>query len=223
MFTDALSYPVRHNGWIMIVIGAIFSVVLEIFQKYQFSALIGLAVALFGAGYFGAFYLDIVTTTMEGEKVVPDWPDITSFWDDLMIPLLRLAGLLILSFGPALAVLIFGDPEASWYLPAILAAIVYGCFYFPMSVLAAQALGGLGAALPHIVLPAVVKALPGYIVALGALGLVLIMSKYAQVIAAHIPYIGWLLTSALALYGMMFQGRLIGLIYVAKRAKLGWE
>src|SRR4029079_177071 len=143
-------YPVRGSGWIMILIGAIFSVVLDLLQ---FAPLIGIAVALFSYGYFGAFFLDIISTTMTDRDEVPDWPSFSSFIDDILSPFIRLVGLVLISFLPVFA-LLFADHNDPWFIPAMIAAVVYGCFYFPMAVLAAQAFGGLGAALPHIVFPA---------------------------------------------------------------------
>jgi hypothetical protein len=102
-------------------------------------------------------------------------------------------------------------------------AIVYGWFYFPMAILASQAFGSLGAALPHVIFPAVFRALPGYLLAVVALIVGLVVCGVAQAFTANVPYVGWFLTAAVALYSLMFQGRLIGLIYRTKRDKLGWE
>jgi len=127
MFIDALTYPFRRNGWIMILVGAVFSVILDVLK---FAPLIGILVGLFSAGYFGAFYLDIVGTTMGGRDEVPDWPSFSSFWDDIISPFIRLVGLCLFSFWPVIAIAIFADDEAPWVLPATGAAIVFGCFYF---------------------------------------------------------------------------------------------
>ena len=135
----------------MILMGAIFSVVLDLLQ---FAPLIGIAVALFSYGYFGGFYLDIISTTMSDRDEVPDWPSFSSFIDDILSPFIRLVGLVLISFLPVFA-LLFADQKDPWFIPAMIGAVVYGCFYFPMAVVAAQAFGGLGAALPHIVFPAV--------------------------------------------------------------------
>ena len=215
---DALSYPIRRSGWIMILVGAIFSVILDVLG---FVPIVGIAVALFSAGYFGSFYLDIVSTTMTGRDEVPDWPSFSSFIDDIVSPFIRLVGLVLISFLPALA-LLFADHDASWFVPAMIAAIVYCCFYFPMAVLALQAFGGLGAALPHIVLPAIIRAFPGYLLALVALIVGFAVCAVAQHFTAEIPFVGWFLTAAVALYSLMFQARLIGLIYCDKSDKLGW-
>jgi hypothetical protein len=111
MFLDAVSYPIRGNGWIMIFIGAIFSVILDVLQ---FAPFIGIAVALFSAGYFGAFYLDIISTTMNDRDDVPDWPSFSSFIDDIVSPFIRLVGLVLISFLPALALLHCCNRAVSW-------------------------------------------------------------------------------------------------------------
>lgn len=202
----------------MILLGAIFSIILHLLQA---APLFGIGVALFSAGYFGAFYLDIIGTTMNDRNEVPDWPGFSSFFDDIVAPYFRIVGLVLISFLPALAFL-FADHEASWFIPSMWAAVAYGCFYFPMAVLAAQAFGGLGATLPHVVFPAVFLALPGYLLAVSALVAGVIVCQVAQAFTADIPYAGWFLAAAVALYSLMFQGRLIGLIYRTKSDKLGW-
>lgn len=220
MYIDALTYPIRRSGWIMILVGAIFSVILDVLQ---FAPFVGVIAAVFSAGYFGAFYLDIIGTTMGGKNELPEWPNFSSFMDDILRPFFRLVGLGILSFAPTAAVAMLMDEKAASFLPTMAAAVAFGCCYFPMAVLATQAFGSFGAALPHVVLPAVIKALPGYLLALGALVLVLVVCTFAQNFVGSVPYVGWFLTSAVALYGLMFQARLIGLIYVSKQEKLGWE
>lgn len=219
MFLDAIAYPIRGSGWLMILIGAIFSVILDILKS---APLFGILVAVFSAGYFGAFYLDMIATTMTDREEVPDWPSFGSFIEDILSPFFRLVGLVFISFLPALVV-IFAGHDSSWFIPGMIAAIVYACLYFPMAVLATQAFGGLGAALPHIVFPGIVHALPGYLLAVAALVAGLIICAVARVFTADIPYVGWFLTAAIALYSLMFQARLIGLIYRTKCDKLGWE
>ena len=220
MLFDALTYPIRRSGWMMILCGAIFSIILHV---GEFAPFIGGIAGISSAGYFGAFYLDIVGTTMVGRDEVPEWPSPSDYWDDIVSPLLQLSGLIILSFGPSVVIALAAPEQAVWHGPAVIAAGALGCLYFPMAVLATQAMGGFDAAFPHIVLPAVWKALPGYLLALTALILVFALCAFAEVLSTRILAIGWFLTPTFALYGLMFQGRLIGLIYRDKRGQLGWE
>src|SRR5688500_4953117 len=112
MIIDALTYPIRGNGWIMILVGAIFSVILNVLQMVP---LLGILVAIFSGGYFGAFYLDIIGSTMGGRNQVPEWPALSSLWDDIISPFFRLCVLVVLSFAPFIAVAILADEGASWF------------------------------------------------------------------------------------------------------------
>jgi hypothetical protein len=202
------------------VIGAVFAVVLDLFQ---FAPVVGLAVSLFAMGYFGSYYLSIVGTTMTDGDTLPDWPSFTDFSDDILHPFLRLAGLLLLSFGPVLACVFLVEESARHYWPLMAGALLWGCVYFPMAVVASSAFGSVVAALPHIVLPAIVRSLPAYAGAVVALVLVFILSAAGQELATRIPYAGWLIAAAVWLYSLMFQARLIGLIYRFNQKRLGWE
>lgn len=204
----------------MIVLGAVLAVILDWLQA---APLFGLVIAVLSAGYFGAFYLDIISTTILGRDEVPDWPGVSSFWDDILGPFLRLLMLCVISFGPAVAIGILGDEEEAWRLPALLAALLLGSLYFPMAVLGAQAFGNIFGASPHLVLPAIFRAMPLYLAVWFALVVVFVGSGFAGELLGKIPYVGWLVTSAVALYGMMFQGRLIGLLYRDRQDRLGWE
>lgn len=223
MYVDAFSYPLRRDGWMMILTGALFSLLLDFLMH---APLVGLLVLIFSAGYFGAFYLDIVSTTMGGREHVPDWPSITSFWDDIFAPFTRLVALVAISFAP-LIIMAFTLDAATWRewhrSPAILSGVAFGCLYFPMAVLAAQSFGSVMAALPHVVLPGMFRAMPGYLIAVAALVIAYVAGVFGQVYAVRVPYVGWLLTTMVALYAMMFQARVIGLIYLHKQDRLGWD
>lgn len=220
MFSNSITYPIRGNGWIMILAGAIFSVLLGFLQMVP---IFGFAVALFSAGYFSAFYLDVISTTMTDQDEVPDWPSFSNFADDIVVPFVRIVGLVLLSFGPIIALGIFGNHKAAWFLPATIGAGMYGCLYFPMAVLATQAFGNLGGALPHIVIPAILRA--GFLYLFSVIGLAIGIAVCAAVqsVTESIPFVGWLLTAGVAIYSLMFQARLIGLFYREKREALGWE
>jgi hypothetical protein len=220
MFLDALTYPIRRSGWIMIIAGAIFSLLLDFLQ---FAPLFGLLALIFSAGYFGSFYLDMIRSTMDGRDEVPDWPSFTNFWDDILLPFAKIVALVVIAFGPLIALFFIANRKADWFETAFWAAVAWGCFYFPMAVLAEQGLGGIGTALPHVVLPAIFRSLPGYALAVVTLVIAVVALHFGQKYAAALPYIGWFLTAAVSLYALMFQARLIGLIYREKRDVLGWE
>lgn len=219
MFTDAFGYPFRFGGWVMIVSGAVFAAVLDFLQIFP---MVGLPVAVFAAGFFAGFYLDIVSTTMAGDDGVPDWPSVSDFSDDILMPFLRVIGLVLLSFAPVAVVAWLLDGKAPAFPWAIGAAVAWGCLYFPMALLGSIVCGNLFGALPHIVLPGIFRALPGYLLAVPGLVIAMAAGGAAEEFGGRIPYVGWLMASAIAIYAMMMQARVIGLIYRGKRETLGW-
>jgi hypothetical protein len=213
MIFDSLVYPVRDDGWMMIVAGALFSAILHFG---------GIWANLFLAGYFLAFYLDIVGSTMSDHDELPQWPGITDFHNDILSPFLRVCGVMLISFAPFAAVVFLAPKEEVWYSLAVLAMKILGYFYFPMAILAHLALGGIGAAMPHIVLPGIFRIFPSYFLGVVALAVAVGAVELAHEYASAVPYAGWALAPAVGIYGTMAMGRLLGLIYRRKREALGW-
>ncbi len=203
----------------MILTGAVLAVVLDV---AGWVPVLGIAVAVFSAGYFSGLYLDIVGSTMTGSDRMPDWPTFTDFLDDIVAPFLRVVGLLIGSFALVGVVLFVADPEAEGFWWMVGAAVAVGCFYFPMAVLGSVAAGNLGGALPHVVWPAIFRCLPSYLVVVIGLVVALGVCGVVEEYGGRVPYVGWFVAAGVAIYSMMMQGRLIGLIYRRKAEVLGW-
>lgn len=220
MFADALGYPLRFGGWAVIVTGAVLSVILDITSGVP---VIGLPAALFSAGFFASFYLDIVATTIAGDDGTPDWPSVSDFLDDILMPFVRVIGVTLISFGPAIAVLWLMDEKVRTFPWTLCAAVLWGCFYFPMALLGSVVCGNLYGALPHVVLPSVFRAMPGYLLTVPGLAVAVAVCGLAEEYSHRIPCVGWLIAAAIAIYSLMVQARVIGLIYREKREALGWE
>lgn len=220
MIGDAVIFPFQRSGWPILVFGTLFSVLIDILS---FIPLVGSIVALFGAGFFASYYIDIVGFTMTHNDDVPDWPSFTHIWDDILAPFFRICVLIVLSFWPVAVVPFLVETESTQFTPALIGTIALGCLYFPMAVIALQAFGTIGGAMPYVVIPAVIRSLPGYI--LGVVALVLVFSAciIAESLTAEFPFAGWILTAFIGLYGLMCQARLIGLIYRRYEHRIGWR
>ena len=216
MVFDALAYPFKGSGWIMIVIGTVLSVLLKV---ASFAPMLGLAVSLYSAGYFTSFYFDIISSTISGEDECPDWPSVSNVWDDLVHPLLQLFGAILVSFLPLL-ICLYGLHKAP--AMAVWGSLGFGCLYFPMAVLGIVQFGNLSGTLPHAVIPALWRCLPGYLLTVIALIFVVILSGGLEGLAGKVPFLGWLLASAVSLYFLMVQARLIGLLYLKNEERIGW-
>ncbi len=218
MIFDALFYPLKGSGWIMILLGTILSL---IFHIGSYAPFLGIPVAFFGGGYFTAFFFEIITSTVNRESDCADWPSISSPWE-LLSPILRLNGALLVSALPALAYL-WLHQNVSKPGPELLAWVGVGCFYFPMAILGIIQFGGLSGVLPHLVLPAIFRCLPGYLFAMVALALVSVLPICAEEWAKGIRYWHWVIIPALSLYSLMAQARFIGLLYLKYEDRIGWD
>lgn len=222
-FLDAFSYPFRKGGWVALLTGAGFSLVLEV---GQWVPIVGIPVAVFSAGFFAAVFLRIVATTMIGDDELPDWPSVTALVDDILLPLLRVLGLGIIAFAPWLVVSfwpLFGFPALGGREEELLYATWgLGMVYLPMAVLGSVVYGNLWGALPHVVLPAIFRAMPVYLFALVALALTVAAGWMVDELTGKLPPLRLVVMSLVGLYGLMVQGRLIGLIYRERREALGW-
>jgi hypothetical protein len=225
MLMDVLTYPVRSGGWLMIAIGAGLSILLFI---GQWAPIMGLVAGAFSWGFFSSYYLDIINTTVSGSDELPDWPSITDFMDDIVSPWLKTLGVSLICAVPYLLTMLI-DATSPAKEPLEIAARALGTFYFPMATLGLVMHGHLGGTMPHRVLPAISRSLPGYLIVVLMLGALLTLASMSDDLVWRTRFVGFgvhfvLLASAtaLSLYLLMAQGRLIGLLYRSKREQIGW-
>ena len=58
------------------------------------------------------FMQNIVQASSQGEEKMPNWPEISGFWEDLVIPFFRFGIIWFLCLGPGIAVMLFVSPMA---------------------------------------------------------------------------------------------------------------
>ena len=92
-----------------------------------------------------------------------------------------------------------------------------------MAVLTTQALDSLRFALPHFVIPAVIRCLPAYLLPVGALLTAQMVVHYGAAAAESYGLVAWFAVSAISFYGFVVQARLIGLLYRRHSVDLGWD
>ncbi|MBN9692178.1 MAG: hypothetical protein J0M24_18185 [Verrucomicrobia bacterium] len=217
---DTLCYPLRGNGGILILTGAILLAALSLFLGIP---RLGFLIELFIFGYFGAHFIEVINSTVQGRDEPPDWPAVTDIAEDIVDPLVRLLGLLLISFGPLAMVRYFGAEMGGGYRAGMIGAGLWAAIYFPMSLIAVTVTDQLAAASPHIVLPAIGRSLPGYLLNVVYLVGVWVGLTGIQWTASQIPYLGLLLAKLTWLYGLILLSRGIGLIYRQQRDRLEWE
>ncbi len=216
---DALGYPVRGSGGILLVIGAVLSAVLGFASG--FSLFGGIASSL-GLAYFNAYYHSIVESTVSWNEDPPDWPDVSDLVGEVIVPMVRTAGVFLLSFLPMLGCVVLARKLGGgiWSSPLVWLGILWGVLYFPMAILHVIVRNEMINALPWHVLPKILKAMPVYFLLAGLLLAGLVISGVVEVLLGRIPLVGGLLAAGAGFYFMMAQARLAGIFY---RDQLGME
>jgi len=185
-------------------------------------------------GYLFAFMQNIIHSTASEDEELPGWPA----WDDIGGCATRLAGALLFSFGPAIGLFWYAiyneEPTAGvWMLPAM----IFGCFYFPMALLAVAMKDSPIAGNPLVVLPAIVKVPLEYIVAVVLMAAVIAVRQAGEMaLVAMFPkgmlthsiaklfemFGARLLWNFVALYLLAVNMRILGLLYVTRKRRFGW-
>ncbi len=219
MMRDAFLYPWRKSGWAILVPGAGLALLLTV---GAFAPFIGLAATVFGVGYFAAYYFDIIGTTIGGKDAPPEWPELSNYMDDIARPALQMAVVFTLSFLPSIWYALSQGAAHREDLPAQLLYLA-GALYFPMGCIALGMSGTIITALPHHVVPAIKRCLPGYLVPMVFLFVIKVLSQVLHGLLFAAPAfvsvaLGWLLW----FYLLMIQARITGLTCRRFRDRINW-
>lgn len=231
MLPGAFAYPVKGLGWAVIVAGAVcfwvlFSLLaLPVFGCFGiFKLLLGIGIG----GYLCAYMIKIIGSSAAGREEPPDWPDLTGFWDDILRPLLLVVTTALFSFLPLIArVVAFewsaGDDVSCPRDGVYWICLVWGLLYLPMGLIAVALFDSFTALNPLLVVRGILKTLPAYLVAAGIFLLCYVVSGWLQeLISAAVPVVGSLIAGVVALYFLMVEMHVLGLIYCTHAKRLGW-
>ena len=227
----AFVYPLRGSGLLVLILSTLIFAALAFLSR----GLLGLFVAVVAGGYLYSYMQNIIHSTAAEDDKMPDLPGM----DDVFGGFVRLAVVVILCFGPPIALgvsKVFFDVEAI-PMTAIIATTILGCLYFPMAFLAVAMKDSVFAANPLVVMPAIFKVPGQYLVTalvvlsvFGArqLGDFMMASIKAETdftrdMSALLMGFGirafWSLTS---LYLLTVSMRILGTLYVINRRAFGW-
>lgn len=219
---DAVAYPLRKDGWATIIPGAILAVLLGIGSV---APLFGVFSTLFGVGFFAAYYFEVIETTMSGRDSAPDWPGLSNMTEDVWRPALQIVGIYLISFFPEM-LYSARTPETASPDTGFIAIVLdlLGSIYHPMACVALIMHGSFIAALPHKVLPAIARSLPGYLVPVGFLLLVKAGIGLIMEVVEPLPAIFAIIVAAMiAFFTLIIQARLAGLAGRRFRDRLDWD
>src|SRR4029077_5687127 len=158
--SDAFAYPFRGDGVILLVGGAVFFTFMGGVASY--AMIVGILLSIACAGYLIAYMQHILVTSARGDTKMPDWPDFTSF-EDVFWPFIQFLGTFAISFGPMIALRSYSHDQP-WYGWALVAAIFWGCLYFPMAFMGVAMFDTLAALNPLLIIPSILNVSLEYLV-----------------------------------------------------------
>lgn len=222
----AFAYPFNKSGIIMLVLGAILFLVLDFLSGFRAGirgSLFSTLITVISTGYMFAYMQKIIAHSAQGEDELPDFPDVTEWWSDIILPFLLFTGTAVVSFAPAIAAAVVLR-ESEMLLPAVIAALIFGAIYFPMALLAVAVSDNFLALSPHIVVPSMFRVFVPYLVICVMLG-VLVGIRFGLAIAMSfvpIPLLPAVVMGFISLYLLTVEMRVLGLLFNSYRARLGW-
>jgi hypothetical protein len=230
LLAQALAYPLRGNGPILLAAGTVFLILVEIVMSAAGGAvLIGLAavmiVTVFAGGYTFNYCKRIIESTANGDDDPPDWPDFSDLTEDAIQPFLQLLALLALVFGPAFCmpfVQSVPDSVRGWLT---LLLTVLGGLLAPIGLLALTIYDRILALNPALLVPSMLRCPLHYFVsalvflaAIGAYGGVGSLLRWL----VPVPFVPGIVAAGLGLYFLIVAMRVLGVFYRANREQLGW-
>jgi Zn-finger nucleic acid-binding protein len=209
----SFGYPFRGNGIIILICGTIFFGVVDLLHF----GLIGLSLRVLLWGYLFAFMQRIVVTSSQGEEEPPEFPEVSDYHQDIVVPFRQL----FITLGVALLPSFF----AFIYLGALAGqfTLLLGALYFPMALLGVAMSDSFGALNPVFVLSSVLKCFGQYLAACFIFsGLMVLYYQIEFSGEIDVPVVGFFVFWFVFLVFLMIGMRVLGMLYYLNKKKLGW-
>lgn len=203
----------------MLVVGTILFVISSL---VSYSPFLGGTASLFVFAYLCGLYFELVELSSDEDNELFTFPDISDPIEDIVLPTVKVIGVIIISFLPLIAWIIWGDDSLPLYNETIYALVALGIFYIPMAMLATITLGSLRGAMIHIVLPSIFKAGPLYLLAAFMLGAIYTAEAFAFCYLDQWPFVTIPIAAFIAMYALMTNARTLGLLLQRREEELGW-
>lgn len=224
----AFIYPFRGFGLAILIIAAAF------FSAMEFiSGPFGIFIKIGAYGFLFLFMQNIIHSTASDENEPLSLPDASGLGGAAF----QLGATILVSFGPAIGLLVARFFEVEVPGAAIIAAVIFGSLYFPMAFLAVAMKDTVLAANPLVVLPAILKMPLEYLVTSILLMSVFGLRQLGDILSSVAGGVTFstrdmsVLFMALGvqavwafakIYLLTVNMRILGLLYITKKEKFGW-
>ncbi|MCI0746421.1 MAG: FHA domain-containing protein [Verrucomicrobia subdivision 3 bacterium] len=226
----AVAYPFRGTGVMILIVATLIFAALDFVSK----GILGFGLKAIALGYLFSYVQNIINTTASGDERLPDLPGM----DDVLSGFFSLVGVVLMSFGPAIVVAYLAIAQE---MPAagiaLIPAVILGCVYFPMAFLAVAIKDTAMASNPLVVVPAILRVPLEYLVTVVLVGGVFVIRWVGDAISGgmggqalrteSIPEMLLLfglraLWAFISVYLLTVTMRILGLLYLTRRDRIGW-
>jgi hypothetical protein len=229
---EAAIYPFKGSGLLVLIAAAIiFSLFSAVTGGWLF--IFYFLIEMMAIGYLYSFMQNIIHATAAGEDEMPELPG----FDGVFAACFRMIVVVLLCYGPPIAMAV-----ANWFgaaIPgsAITATRFLGSIYFPMAFLAVAMKDNVLAANPLVVIPAILKVPAEYVVVAVLLTAIFALRTLGDEYSSQMGRVSLTtrhmdrlfmafgvraLWSFASIYLLAVTMRILGLLYVTKKHKLGW-
>jgi len=230
VWLGAFSYPFKKDGSILLGCGTVvFSFLSGArwvlgtgvksmgFLGASFWATFFLCIVM-SVGYLFAFMQNIIQSSARGDPAMPDWPEISAFWDDLVVPFFQFTLIWLLCLGPGIAVMWFVLPWAG------LPLLFLGLFCLPMAILTVSMADTIAGMNPFTIFSGIAKVPLPYLATCGIFLVVIALMHGCRLLLewTGVPIVPTVLSTLISLYGVTVEMRLLGLLYYTNQARLAW-
>jgi hypothetical protein len=215
MLVDALAYPFRGDGFLILVLGTVLFTGLDFVGRFSW------IISAAAWGYMLLMLQQVLHGTAMGEDRVPNWPDIDGF-GELLGKTFQWVGVLAACFGPGIFVLMTATDEDVGRLATGVGLLLIGLVIGPMALLSVGMHDTLNGLHPGLIFRSMARA-PGHYV---AVLLVILLLAFVQFLAGKlsdlIPIAGVVIDQLDALWSAVFLARVLGAFYYVNRRRLSW-
>jgi hypothetical protein len=230
LWREAFSYPFKKDGAILLGCGTVVFGFLAGARWVLFTGIKGMGFlgasfwvtfflcVVMTVGYLFAFMQSIIQSSARGDPAMPDWPEISAFWDDMVVPFFQFTCIWCLCLGPGIAVMLLVTPLAGVPL------IFLGLLCMPMAILTVAMADSIIGFNPFTIFSGIGKVPLPYLTICGIFLVIIALVHGIQMLLAwtDIPILPTVISTFISLYGITVEMRLLGLLYHTNKAKLAW-
>jgi hypothetical protein len=224
----AFIYPFRGTGILVLIFSAMLFSALG-----AMGGIFSILIKIGAIGYLFSYMQNIIHATANEEKEMPELPGM----DDLFGGFLRLAGTVVMSFGLAIGLLVAKMFEVDIPVSAIIITMILGCLYFPMAFLVVAMKDNVMSCNPLVVVPSILRVPGQYIVTVVMLIAIFGVQQIGNLVSGAAGSVAFTTTSMsvmftafaikmiwslASVYLLTVNMRIMGLLYLTQKEKLGW-